>query len=354
MSDNTATIKDALARAVAELGVDLLRNPMRTAAVLKDYAPKLSREIGWVQNSLGGDVGSILIAAMDQSETEQRRSVNLARRQLMDNLGMAETVSRMVVEAIAFALEIKVEEPDTVAKPIVPAPVIGAEEETDAAKLYERGRCCYETQDYKQAVQWFQKAAEQGYAKAQYDLGLCYENGTGVTEDLKQEMQWLQKAAEQGLAEAQVALGNCYRWAAKDGSQAVKWFRKAADQGDTDAMWELATCYDKDGCVELDYKEAVLWYRKAAEQGCADAQYSLGYCYYYGKGVRKNYDQAVKWYRKAADQGNRLALTSLGQCYEHGNGVIQDYHEAARLYRKAVDQGCEIARISLAYLSKYL
>ena len=32
-------------------------------------------------------------------------------------------------------------------------------------------------QDYKKAVEWFQKAADQGYASAQYNLGLRYANG---------------------------------------------------------------------------------------------------------------------------------------------------------------------------------
>jgi TPR repeat protein len=35
-------------------------------------------------------------------------------------------------------------------------------------------------QDYIEAVRWFRKAAEQGHMEAQYNLGLLYENGTGV------------------------------------------------------------------------------------------------------------------------------------------------------------------------------
>ena len=31
--------------------------------------------------------------------------------------------------------------------------------------------------DYKQAVKWYTKAAEQGYADAQYNLGIMYYNG---------------------------------------------------------------------------------------------------------------------------------------------------------------------------------
>ncbi|WP_415668886.1 tetratricopeptide repeat protein, partial [Vibrio rarus] len=35
-------------------------------------------------------------------------------------------------------------------------------------------------QDYKLAVKWYTKAAEQGVAEAQYNLALMYYNGQGV------------------------------------------------------------------------------------------------------------------------------------------------------------------------------
>ncbi|GHT63435.1 hypothetical protein FACS189451_10160 [Bacteroidia bacterium] len=50
----------------------------------------------------------------------------------------------------------------------------------------------------------FKKAAEQGAAIAQYELGLCYENGKGVTKDYSQAAYWYKKAAEQGDAIAKV------------------------------------------------------------------------------------------------------------------------------------------------------
>jgi TPR repeat protein len=38
-------------------------------------------------------------------------------------------------------------------------------------------------QDYAEAVKWFRKAAEQGNAMAQYNLGIAYANGQGVSRD---------------------------------------------------------------------------------------------------------------------------------------------------------------------------
>ena len=62
------------------------------------------------------------------------------------------------------------------------------------------------TRDPKQAVYWFTKAAEQGYANAQYNLGVMYANGEGVTRDHKQAVYWYTKAAEQGYVEAATLL----------------------------------------------------------------------------------------------------------------------------------------------------
>ena len=39
----------------------------------------------------------------------------------------------------------------------------------------------------------------------QYNLGLCYHNGTGVAKDLKKAVQLYQQAADQGHVAAQVA-----------------------------------------------------------------------------------------------------------------------------------------------------
>ena len=47
------------------------------------------------------------------------------------------------------------------------------------------------------------QGAEQGYAKAHYNLGVMYENGEGVPEDDKEAVKWYTKSAEQGLADAQ-------------------------------------------------------------------------------------------------------------------------------------------------------
>ena len=50
-------------------------------------------------------------------------------------------------------------------------------------------------------VENYRKAAEKGDAKAQYKLGVCYADGEGVSKDLKQAVYWWKKSAEQGYAQ---------------------------------------------------------------------------------------------------------------------------------------------------------
>ena len=148
--------------------------------------------------------------------------------------------------------------------------------------MFQNGLEHYDKKNYTEAVKWYRKAAEQGHAGAQNNLGVCYENGYGVTKDYAEAVKWYRKAAEQGFARAQCNLGVCYEFAngvTKNFAEAVKWYRKAAEQGFARAQYNLGVCYDQGNGVTKDYAEAVKWYRKAAEQGYADAQFNLGLCY---------------------------------------------------------------------------
>ena len=60
--------------------------------------------------------------------------------------------------------------------------------------------------DYSKAAEWFRKAAEQGDAKSQLDLGWMYLEGQGVSTDEKEAAKWFKKAGDQGHETAIKAL----------------------------------------------------------------------------------------------------------------------------------------------------
>ena len=84
-----------------------------------------------------------------------------------------------------------------------------------------------------QDIEQLRKAAEQGNATAQGNLGLMYNNGEGLPQDYQEAVIWYRKAAEQGNASAQFSLGLRYangEGVPQDYVQAHKWVNLAASR----------------------------------------------------------------------------------------------------------------------------
>ena len=199
------------------------------------------------------------------------------------------------------------------------------------------------------AVEWYRKAADQGFAEAQFNLGKMYSAGLGVGRNKKEAENWYRKAADQGFADAQCSLGEMLdaSRSCKFSQEAVEWYRKAAEQGLADAQFNLGKMYASGSGVSKNEKEAVHWFRKSAEQGFADAQFSFGMTLYNGRGGDQDHQEAAKWFRKAAEQGIAEAQNNLGAMYGEGLGVGKDQKEAANWYRKAAEQGIAVAQFNL-------
>jgi TPR repeat protein len=82
------------------------------------------------------------------------------------------------------------------------------------------------------------KAAEQGFAVAEYNVGLLCAKGRGVVHDYREAARWLQRAAASGFTTAQSKLGVMYehgRGVAADPSTAYMWYALSASRGDSNA-----------------------------------------------------------------------------------------------------------------------
>jgi TPR repeat protein len=66
--------------------------------------------------------------------------------------------------------------------------------------MYDDGRGV--PQDYKEAVKWYRKAAEQGHAIAQVNLGVMYGRGNGVLQDNIYAHMWFNIAVSNGKVNA--------------------------------------------------------------------------------------------------------------------------------------------------------
>jgi len=131
-----------------------------------------------------------------------------------------------------------------------------------------------EHRDYATAVRLWGPLAEQGNLDAQYNLGVAYQYGHGVTRDHAAAASWFRKAANQGLAAAQLSLGVLYEngvGVPQDFASAVSWYRKAAEQGNTAAQLNLGVMYQNGWGVAQNYVIAHMWFTLAAATGDGDA-----------------------------------------------------------------------------------
>ena len=81
-----------------------------------------------------------------------------------------------------------------------------------------------------EAARWYRLAAEQGYAKAQVNLGARYHEGVGVAKDASEAARWWRLAAQQGEVPAQLNLGQMYgngEGVVRDPVEACKWLTLA-------------------------------------------------------------------------------------------------------------------------------
>ena len=199
--------------------------------------------------------------------------------------------------------------------------------------------------------------AEQGFKRAQYQLGLLHFTGSHhrVARDQKRAVDWWEKSAAQGYAAAQNALGFAY-WKGEgveeeDREEAVARYELAAEQDFFLAQYNLGVAYWKgEGVGKQDFSEAVRLWRLAAKQGLPEAQYDLAEALWKGKGkvVKKDPKSAVKWYEKAADKGHLQALFRLGKIYLE---VEKEPQKAIRQLKLAAKKGLGEAQyeVGVAY-----
>lgn len=134
---------------------------------------------------------------------------------------------------------------------------------------------------FSYAAPQIHRLAEAGDAEAQTMLGYMYGTGKAYAVDRAASTMWYRRAAEQGHAKAQYELGRRLQGGfsdpsgAKDLSEALKWFRRSADNGYPEAQFHLGEAYNWGVLgVTPDRVEAMAWYGRAAAQGHARAAFA--------------------------------------------------------------------------------
>jgi hypothetical protein len=115
------------------------------------------------------------------------------------------------------------------------------------------------------------KHAEQGDPEAQWRLGVLYHNGDGIRQSDREAIEWFQRSAEQRFVPAAAALGSQY-WAGQgvpqDYNKAYFWYDVALAEGDSSAeakLDELSAELTQDE-VSTAHQQAMAWLQGHAQK----------------------------------------------------------------------------------------
>src|SRR5205823_2203114 len=97
----------------------------------------------------------------------------------------------------------------------------------------------------KEAIHWYQRAANNECEFASYNLGECFEFGIGVKKNIVKAFEWYKKSAEK------------------------------EDSEDSGALNKLGHFYANGMGTEKDLKKAFHWYQKAVDDGCQEVKEGL-------------------------------------------------------------------------------
>ncbi len=138
---------------------------------------------------------------------------------------------------------------------------------SDEAAL-KTAQAAYLAGDYPKALQIYRPMAIAGNALAQYDLGIAYKRGRGVTQDLNQALDWFKRAADHNppLAEAQDELGLLLFQTGKR-QEALPYLQQSAGRGDPRAQYVLGTAYFNGDLVQKDNVRAYALMTRASASG---------------------------------------------------------------------------------------
>lgn len=226
----------------------------------------------------------------------------------------------------------------------------------------------YLGKDLKEAGVWYRKAADQGHAKAQAEMGSFHDHGWVDGASPAEAKRWWLLAAAQGDADACSSLALKAQRQSLEArlkgdatlqkqfrDEAIRWYTKAAEAGDRGSQFELGEMYNRmndlgqSGKTRLygitdadcDYVSAMKWYLKAAKSKYPHpgAMYRIGMLYLDGKGVSQNTETAIRWLELGAKGGAGWASEALSELYRAGKATQKDTARALELLNEEANRG---------------
>ena len=187
--------------------------------------------------------------------------------------------------------------------------------------LYRLGSMAESRGDLEKALKYYVRGADTGpthNALAERDLGFLFLTGRGVTADPVKAFAYFERAANRGFAQAQYDLGCSFYFGNARGPpnipMAIRMYRLAAAQGDIHARFNL-------GLIFFDAKYSAAEHREAAEM------------------LRANVDEGNGNRAECAHNLGNLYSSPL-------TPSVQDFEEAAKMYEIAYNEPWAVGEAS--------
>ena len=182
-------------------------------------------------------------------------------------------------------------------------------------------------------------------------MGVCYKYGNGVEKNLEETIKWYTKAANQGYAQAQYYLGKAYDkgdGVEKNDSEAMKWYLKAVKNNYPQAAYYYGGMLlegNKQKGITKNIPEGVKYLRKAADLKNLDAINSLVGAYYskmtgendFGISKYLSYADFVKYIKIGAEEGDQNMKTFLTNLPNLKSMIAQEKSLVAKYGQRAYD-----------------
>jgi TPR repeat protein len=193
-----------------------------------------------------------------------------------------------------------------------------SEENERPEDVFNEYKKLYKEEKYTQALENLFQSANNGFVKAEFELGKFYN------------------------------FGNKQLQISKNHSKAFQYYSSAAEQGHAFAQYYLGFMYFKGQGVKLDVKQAIFWLGQSGNQGVNEALDLLGRIYHLGyDAITPDFEKAEKFFQFAINQMYSPSMFHYGLLLEE----LQRVEEACELINRAAEMGNPEAIIN--YMSRF-
>ena len=199
--------------------------------------------------------------------------------------------------------------------------ISGDESDSSAVPNFIKGYELFLNADYKSAIPYFEKAADQNYINAKIKCAECY----------------------------------FYLWEEDSDNEdyAFVLIKEVCKTNQREALYILADFYEKATAKNRDYDKAYEIYKQISNSGDPDSLYQMARMHFAKTIKHPNFKIAIHLLEKAAKKGHIGAIEKLGEIYNTGYGVPVDRHKAFEYYLRAAELNSvdSQSRVAFCYLN---